>query len=327
MPIIKANQSLPEGSVVITIYGEPGVSKTTLGNTAKKVLNLDFDKGSARAHLRKDTLVVNTWKDVSDEQSAGTFDAYDTLVVDTAKAALDDFLMTFVVERDPKLRSNKLGMYGAIGDEFKLFTNYLRNNKKDLIIIAHAKKDEDTKKQVPDITGQSFNLILRVSDQVGYVSMFGNKRQISWNPTDLTVGKNTANLPTAVLPEKNSEELKTYMAEIIQKVKDAKVAMSEAQIEELIISEKFKKEIIACQDADDLNLVLTAVREQKKHLKDPLLLKIKEQKEKLNLTWDAEKQVFGNPPKEDVKTETAADKKGGKKKENAVVHEQEALQF
>lgn len=325
MPVIKANQPLPEGAVIVSIYGEPGVSKTTLANTSDSFLLLDFDRGSARAHHRKDTLVINNWKDVQDEQAAGTFDNYKTIGIDTAKAALDDFLMTFVVERDPKLRSNKLGMYGAIGDEFKLFTNFLRNKQIDLVIIAHAKKDEDTKKQVPDITGQSFNLILRISDQVGFMSMFGNKRQISWNPTDLTVGKNTANLPTAIIPDKDSAELKTYMADIIAQVKSAKATMSQAQLEEVQKVEAFTKEIAACKDDEELTMIITPVQEQLKHIKDPLNKLIAMRGKELKLIYDKEAKKFIPDPA------FVAEKKSGKKKETPAAAvpagEQEQLDF
>ena len=132
MPVLKASDPLPERPVVIALYGEPGSCKTTLGNTASGVLVLDFDRGVSRSAFRQDTVIINSWHDVITEEKAGTFKGYQTVVIDTAKAALDDFLMGYVIERDFKLKTNKLRAYGEIGDEFKLFLNNRRNEGLDV---------------------------------------------------------------------------------------------------------------------------------------------------------------------------------------------------
>jgi hypothetical protein len=270
MPIIKANEPVPEGPVIIGIYGEPGIAKTTIANTADTPLLCDFDRGSRRSLYRKDTLVLKSWNDVLDEEKKGSFKGYKTIIIDTAKAALDDFLMSFVVERDFKLRNNKLGAYGAIGDEFKLFLNARRNEGADIIIVAHAKKDEDTKKQIPDVTGQSYQLMLRVCDQVGFVSMINNKRTIQFNPTDLTVGKNTAGLATIEIPDKSDPALKTFMQGIIKHTREAMAKQSEEQTEALDISEKLQNEIATCETPELLTEILVKANELPEYLKAPL---------------------------------------------------------
>jgi hypothetical protein len=256
--------------VVIALYGEPGSAKTTLGNTADKPLILDFDRGVSRSFYRQDTLIMNGWEDVLTEEKAGTFKHYKTIVVDTAKAALDDFLMVWVVQQDFKLQKNKLQAYGAIGDEFKRFLNTCRSIGADVIIIAHAKKDDDTKRSIPDVTGQSYQLILRVADQVGYVSFVNNQRNIQWTPTDLTIGKNTANLPMMPVPDKTDPSLKSFMSEVIASVKKSIVSMSEAQREALEKSESFQKQIADITKVDDLNMLITPIQELAKYLRDPL---------------------------------------------------------
>ncbi len=307
MPILKANDALPERPVVICIYGEPGSCKTSLGNTAQDVLVLDFDRGVLRSLFRKDTLIINSWNDVLTEEKAGTFKNYKSVVIDTAKAALDDFLMSYVVERDFKLRTNKLKAYGEIGDEFKLFLNNMRTQGLDVIIIAHAKKDEDTKKFIPDVTGQSYQLILRVSDQVGYVSFVNNSRNIQWTPTDLTIGKNTANLPTMSIPDKSEAILKTFMADVIENVKKSIVSMSEMQREALAKSEEYQKLIADVKKVDDLNEIVTPVQGLPKYLKDPLNQLISAKAKEKKYTWDKTAQSFNAPappppPPEEKKT-------------------------
>jgi hypothetical protein len=295
MPIIKASEPLPERSVVIGLYGEPGVSKTTLANTADNPLVIDFDRGIARALHRKDFLQVNSWNDIITEEKAGTFKGYSTIIIDTAKAALDDFLMPYVVQKDFKLAKNKLQAYGAIGDEFKLFLNNRRTESCDVIIIAHAKKDEDTKKHIPDITGQSYNLILRVCDQIGYVSMMNNQRTIQWDPTDVTIGKNTATLPVTVIPDKTAPELKSFMAGILSTVKAAIVQQSEAQREALEKVERFESEISEVKTPEDLTMLVTPIQELEKALKDPLLQQIGNVAKNNGWTWNKASKAFEDP--------------------------------
>ena len=271
MPLVKANESLPERPVVIGYYGEPGVKKTSIAHTADTPLLIDFDRGVARSYGRKDSVVVNDWAEVLQYEREGLYKQYKTVIIDTAKAALDDFLMMHVVKQDYKMQKNKLQAYGAIGDEFKRFLNQLRNDGVDVIIIAHAKKDEDTKKMIPDVTGQSYNLILRVSDQIGFVSTKNNKSVIEWTPSDVTVGKNTAALPEAIIPDKSDPLFKTFLSVIVNQVKAAIVAQSEEQREALAKSERIQEEIAASKSIGDLTLIIPVITVQPNYLQVQLL--------------------------------------------------------
>ena len=233
MAIIKKSDVFPKRPVIIVIYGTPGVGKTSLFNTSKNPILLDCDRGADRSVNRQDTIVATNWKEVL--QDEGEIKNYDTLGIDTAKAVLDDFLMTHVIEQDYKMKANKLKAYGAIGDEFKLFVNKRRNEGIDIVVIAHAKeeKDGDVIKLSPDVTGQSKDLLLRVADQVGFLTMVNNKRTLTFEPTDKTIGKNVAKLPTLEIPDENDPAFLTFMADIIEKVKESIQKQSEAQKEAL----------------------------------------------------------------------------------------------
>ncbi|MDP2235017.1 MAG: ATP-binding protein [Bacteroidales bacterium] len=263
MPILKKEESLPKRPVVIVIYGEPGIGKTSLFNTCESPLLIDFDRGVDRSIMRQDTLLVSKWEDVQVEEKAGTFNAYKTIGIDTAKAALDDFLMSYVIKQDYATAKNKLKAYGAIGDEFKLFVNNRRADNAELVIIAHAKdeKEGDTIKKIPDVTGQSYNLLLRIADQVGYMRTINNKRSIQWEPTDTTIGKNVARLPITEIPNETDPDFPTYMANIIERVKDAIANMSEAQREALEKVSKYQELISRTEDPEDLTKLLAVVSE------------------------------------------------------------------
>ena len=233
MAIIKKSDVFPKRPVIIVIYGTPGVGKTSLFNTSKNPILLDCDRGADRSVNRQDTIVATNWKEVL--QDEGEIKNYDTLGIDTAKAVLDDFLMTHVIEQDYKMKANKLKAYGAIGDEFKLFVNKRRNEGIDIVVIAHAKedKDGDVIKLSPDVTGQSKDLLLRIADQVGFLTMVNNKRTLTFEPTDKTIGKNVAKISTLEIPDENDPAFLTFMADIIEKVKESIQKQSEAQKEAL----------------------------------------------------------------------------------------------
>lgn len=294
MPILKKEESLPQRPVVIVLYGEPGIGKTSLFNTAKNPLLLDFDRGVDRSINRQDTLLVTKWEDVQEEEKAGTFKDYSTIGIDTAKAALDDFLMAYVVKQDYKMAKNKLAAYGGIGDEFKIFVSNRRSENADLVIIAHAKdeKEGDTIKKIPDVTGGSYNLLLRIADQVGYMKTVNNKRSIQFEPTDTTIGKNVARIPVVEIPQETDPAFKSFMADLIEKVKTAISTMSEAQREAIVKMEKFKQQIEACEDPDDLTSLVGVSAELPQPYKAAVQKLIVERSKVLDFIVDKEKKAY-----------------------------------
>lgn len=285
MPILKKEEPIPARPVIIFIYGEPGIGKTSLSNTSNLPLLIDFDRGKDRAIFRQDTLVVGTWDDIQKEEKDKTFTGYQTITIDTAKAALDDFLMTWVIKQDYRLGKNKLKAYGAIGDEFKLFINRRREQQCDIVIIAHAKeeKDGDIVKRVPDVTGSSYSLLLRIADQVGYMSMKNNRRTLQFEPTDTTIGKNVAELAMIDIPIAGTLEFKTFMAGIIDQTREALCSKSEAQQEALSKSEAYKLAISKCTDAEDLTTLLGLVKDLPQYLCHPLKADIIDKAKELKL--------------------------------------------
>lgn len=301
MPVIKKSETLPVKPVIIFIYGDPGVSKTSLSNTSKNPILLDFDRGVQRSFGRPDSLVFEEgWIEVEKEETAGTFNGYDTVIVDTAKGALDDFLMEYVIELNYKLKTNKLKAYGAIGDEFKLFVNKRRSALQDILVVAHAKyeKDGDNTKITPDVTGQSLQLLLRIADQVGFMTVENGRRTIQFNPTDKTVGKNVAQLPKLILPLHTDADWKGFAdREIIVKVKEAISKQTEDQAKAIAELEEWYSKIDLLEAVSDTLMAsskeVSGINEVyiQKQVKSYLTAHIK----KLGLKYDKEANAFVVP--------------------------------
>lgn len=290
MPIVKASEPLGPRPVIIAWYGDPGIGKTTLCNTCQDPLLVDGDRGVSRSILRKDTLIPDSWDEVLKYEKDGAFKGYKTVGIDTPKAVLDDFLMSYVIRTDPKLQKNKLGAYGAIGSEFALFLNNRRQDQADIAIICHARKDDDTKRMIPDVTGQSLNLILRVADMIGYYTIYNGKRMLFFEPSETTFGKNVACLPPIEVPDKTDPAFATFMSGIYEKVREAIATRSEEQLAALQQSAQCQADIAACETPVQLTELLKASKALPDYLRVPIaMLIIDKAREK---SWVANKQTL-----------------------------------
>ena len=253
MPIIKKDAIMPERPVIILLYGSPGCGKTSVANTAKNPILIDTDRGADRAAMRVDTLMASKWMDIENEKEA--IKTYDTVVLDTCKSCLDEYISDFVVAQNYKLKSNTLKRFGEMAEKFKDFVNFLRQNQSDIIFICHDKEqtEGDVVKHSPECTGQSKDLLLRIADQVGYVTMVNGQRTIVFDPTDTTIGKNVAQIPPMAIPSTDSIDFQNCMANIIDKVKKALVNKSEAQKEAQAALEEARKKVSKAKTLKDAN--------------------------------------------------------------------------
>lgn len=292
MAIIKKQDVFPERATVTLLYGMPGVGKTSLASTADNPLLIDCDRGADRAVKRPDTLVASKWEDILAEEQ--NFGGYKTIVIDTAKACLDDFLMVYVCEQDYNLRKNKLKAYGAIGDQFKAFVSRLRSLNIDLVVIAHTKedKDGDLTKFAPDVTGGSKDLLLRIADEVGFITTANNRRTMYFDPTDRTIGKNVARLPVTQIPDAETPEFDGFLSRIISQIRNSIQSRTEEQRKAIETVERLKADIEVLEAPENADAILAEINTlsalQQAGLKRLLLDKSKEK----GIAFNAEQKKF-----------------------------------
>ena len=300
MPIIKKEDVTPERPVVIVLYGVPGSGKTSIATTAENPIIIDTDRGYDRAVQRVDTLTAQKWQDIDSERE--TIKQYKTVVIDTAKAMLDDYLSAYAIEQNYKMKNNALKRFGQMADEFQQFVNFLRSNGSDIIFICHDKETQegDVIKHAPNCTGQSKDLLIRIADQVGYVSIQNKQRVITFEPLDNYVGKNVAQLGTIAIPNAPSKEFDTCMADIIKQVKTAIQSKSEAQRKAKEQLEELRAKVAEVETLEDIDTILDLSKELPSVMKAPFFSELKATLKTKGFSFDSKAKKF-------VKDEQAAD--------------------
>ena len=292
MPIIKKNDITPERPIIIVLYGQPGCGKTSSATTAENPILIDTDRGYDRAVQRIDTLEARNWQDIDSEIQ--TIKEYKTIIVDTAKAMLDDYLSAYAVEQNYKLKTNSLKRFGQMADDFKMFVNTIRRGGSDIIFICHDKEvqEGDVIKHSPDCTGQSKDLLLRIADQVGYICKVNGKRTIIFEPTDNYIGKNVAQIPPTEIPDNTDEGFNTFMADIIRKVKSSIASKSDAQNEAMKMLAELRELLESAMTIEEVGFIMERSGSLPQLLKKPFFTEMKDKLKAKGFLYDSNLKKF-----------------------------------
>jgi len=262
--IIHSNEPLHVEHVIITLYGQPGVGKSTLGFSADAPILMDFDGGAYRALNRKDVAPIERWEDVTaitDDDLA----PFNTIVVDTVGKALG-VLARHLIAVDPKMatRSGALTLpgYGALKSTFTSWLDRMCLAGKNIILLAHQKEDKQGDDLIvrPDITGGSLGHIIEESDAVGFLYQSATGRVLDFNPTDHSIGKNPFASPPVKVPDITDRQ-NTFMADLIQSLLDHVNNMSDEQRAFLDAVEEWTKSIAEMEAVDDFTKAIPQTQE------------------------------------------------------------------
>lgn len=232
--IVKATEPMPVSNIVLTVYAQPGLGKSTLGFTADKPLLLDFDKGAYRAAHRGDSVPVTVWADVQ-SMTAEDLAPYNTIVIDTAGRALD-VLSQDIIAQNPKAGradgSLTLQGFGTLKTRFSQWQSFLRSLGKDVVLICHMdeqKNGDDVLERI-DAQGGSKNEIYKSSDAMCRIRMDAKDgRYLDFNPRSGGFGKNPAQLPQIAFP--HPDQNPRFLGDAIGQIKSSINKMTAVQAE------------------------------------------------------------------------------------------------
>lgn len=206
LTITKPSDPILTENLVITLFGQPGVGKTSVAFSSSRPILLDFDGGSQRAIGRKDVVRIKSWGDVA-SIVADDVAEFDTIIIDTVGRALE-YLAAHIAQADPKLarKSGELSMqgYGALKTAYAQWLGRIRSFGKNIILIAHEKEEKNGDETIVriDAMGSTRTEVIRLSDLVGFMSAEGNKGStLDFNPTDRHTGKNCVGFDVLRIPD------------------------------------------------------------------------------------------------------------------------------
>ncbi len=238
------------------IYGSPGVGKSTLALSAPKPLLIDFDRGVSRvkAYHRCPTIVFNTYDEVKKDLGSPEMKDFETVVIDTGGSFVT-CLQNYVMEQNPSANRQKNGSislkgFGAVKVEFERFSSYVRDTlRKNVIFVFHSdeQKDKDgNPMQRLLCEGSAKNAVWRPADFGGYVQMIGDKRTISFTPTEEYYAKGccgiegTYNIPNAGPTDKNDFLTKLFETAKENIAKEAEALEPQREAYNAVMAEVYK---------------------------------------------------------------------------------------
>jgi hypothetical protein len=289
------DQALALTSTIFVIYGEAGVGKSTLANTANKPLVLDFDEGYQRSKLSKDCYEHVHWRDIAnDSMLVDIIKDYETIVIDTAGTMLDS-IMEWHIETNPKLERMKMQLFGELKNTFHKFLKLIRSLNKDIIFIMHSKQvtESEQLKVKPLAQGSSYDLIIQKADMVGY--MFKDDKGntvLDFDAKDWKVGKNSAELPAIIIPHYN--ELESFMAGIFEQTKIAFNYTRLNHTESLRAINNIIETANKCESVESINAIMNTLTESTftKGEKMQIWNSIKTKAESLGFNYDVKSKQF-----------------------------------
>ena len=176
------NTSSPQfkPSVVMMLYGEGGVGKTTFGASAPKPIIADCENGAKYFGMRGisvDVAQIEKWADMREFLDYAKSDKVETVVVDPIGELMDKLKRHMIAMGDTKLvqkdGSPTMAGWGWLKKTMRDFIKVLRDTGKNVILIAHLEenKDEDKIVKRPKIETKISDDIVNMVDIVGYMTV------------------------------------------------------------------------------------------------------------------------------------------------------------
>ena len=216
--LIETTDVIEVANPPVLLYGEPGVGKTTLAQSAKKPLTFDFDNGLHRSAYRKTGLRFDSWNDLVLFQKEPAFANYETVIPDTIGTLLE-YMARSIIDGNAKMGTRAGGLslqgWGVLKTTFSQWLAGLRAAGKQIIMIAHQKEERNGEERVlrPDIQGGSYGIVMNSADIVGYVSYRNGARFVSFDPCDQWFAKNGAGLKSCSIPNFATDP--NFMADLL----------------------------------------------------------------------------------------------------------------
>lgn len=221
------------------LYGSPGVGKTSLALSSPNPVLIDFDKGISRvkAYHRKATIVCDKYEDVLSDMNSEEIKEFETVIIDTGGSFVT-YLQDWAMRQNPAVNRQKNGAislkgFGVVKQEFVRFTNYVKDTlHKNIIYVFHAEEKQDKDGNAVNrllCEGAAKNIVWQPCDFGGFMQMVGNRRVVSFTPTDEYFAKGCYGIDGQMeIPTLGAEDKNDFLTRLFEKAKENIQAENEA---------------------------------------------------------------------------------------------------
>lgn len=167
-------------SLVMMVYGEGGVGKTTFTSTAPKPILADCENGAKYFGLRgikMDVAQIEKWSDMKEFFELAKSSIYETVIIDPIGELMDK-LKKFIIAQGETKNVQKDGTltmagWGNLKKAFKDYLKVIRDSGKHVILVAHLEEKEDEGRMVkrPKVETKIADDIVNMVDVVAYMTV------------------------------------------------------------------------------------------------------------------------------------------------------------
>lgn len=220
MKIHNTSDSSVKPSVLMLVYGQGGVGKTTFASTSPKPIIADCENGSKYFGLRGikvDVATIDTWTDIQEFYKFVKESEHETIIVDPIGELMEKLKIHLVNSKEKKWvqydGSLTMAGWGEMKERMRNFVKTIKTLNKHMILVAHVEEKEDEGKMIkrPKIMTKMSEELVALVDVVGYMEMvktagpngeFEDKRIIRVQPSEKYESKDrTGQLGAIIEPD------------------------------------------------------------------------------------------------------------------------------
>ena len=265
MKLINTQAPAFKPSVVMLVYGEGGVGKTTFASTSPEPILADCENGSKYLGMRginMDVALIEKWGDMKEFLDLAKSDKYDTLILDPIGELMDKLKRFMISMNDSKLvqkdGSPTMAGWGWLKSRLRDYIKVLRDTGKHIIIVAHIEEKDDEGRLVkrPKIETKLSDDLVNMVDIVAYMTVVNygeeSRRVLLVDPSsDKFVAKDRTGQLGKVIPPRFNEIIKACQGAKNYKWSNRKKVVSQSEKEKKEINDEIAKGVKAKKEQED----------------------------------------------------------------------------
>lgn len=179
MQVFNSLEPTTKPSILMVVYGEGGVGKTTFAATAPRPIIADCENGSKYFGLRgisSDVGLIEKWEDMQEFMEIALTDNYDTIILDPIGELMEKLIKYMIEKADSKLVQRDgnptMAGWGWLKQTMRSLLKVMRDSGKNIIIIAHVQEKDDEGRIVkrPMVATRLSSELVNLVDVVGYMT-------------------------------------------------------------------------------------------------------------------------------------------------------------